>query len=257
MISLFGEPISIHGIKLYPVKMKKYSEFMLFIQIFRMKKNRIPDVNVIKMSYLDFVVKYLPEHPEMCMMNPIDMFIITLSMCLDEGTIKRTQITADEKEEVSIKIIPESTDDEPVIINGQKFEEIRKEILELNGLEDVDYTISEEVESALEEAREQQAQIKNESPATLEDMVDYYHVATGVGYEEISEMQIRKFFNNIRRIIIVENYRILKSAEMGGMVTFKSEIPHWLRHLEKPKAYSDVQTNLNEFEAKARSFTKT
>jgi copper chaperone CopZ len=257
MISLFGEPVVVHSIKLYPVKMKRYTEFMLFSQIFKMKKNRIPDISIIKMSYLDFLVKYLPEHPEMCFMNPIDMFILALSMCMDEETIKRTQITADEKERIFLKIISKSEDEEPLFIGGQEFEDIRKTILEINGIDDVDYTLSEEVESALEEAREQQAQITKESPATLEDMIDCYHVVTGVGYDEISEMQIRKFFNNIRRIITIENYRIIKAAQMSGMVTFKEDIPHWLRKLEKPKAFSDVQTNLNEFEAKARKFAKT
>ena len=253
MISLFGEPVSVHGIKIYPVTMKNYMQFMTFIPILKVKKNRIPDREVIGMTYLDFLIKYLPDHPEGFVIGPIDMLVLVLALCLDENVIKNMEITTEDINGAIVLRINQE-DAPPILIDGNKFEDIRKNILEVNGIEDADYTLSEEVERALENARMEQAKMSTSNPPTLEDMVDLYHVLTGMSYENISNMQIRKFFNNMKKIMMIEDYKICKTAEMSGMVTFKKSIPHWFRHQDASQPYSDVKTNLNEFEQKTREF---
>lgn len=51
----FDEPMPYNGLLIYPIKAKDYYEFISCLDILDIQKNKIPDVKIIQMSYLEFV----------------------------------------------------------------------------------------------------------------------------------------------------------------------------------------------------------
>ena len=80
---------------------------------------------------------------------------------------------------------------------------------------------------------EQQEEKEHKHPATLEDYMDAFMIATQMtDMELIKEVSIRRFNRIVEKTISRESYTIQMTASMSGFVTFKGEISHWL-HTEK------------------------
>ena len=73
----FDEPVPFKDVLIYPVKVKDYYRFMSNIDILKIDKDKIPDVRVMQMSYLTFILGIIIESEEYR-----DMFINILELCL-------------------------------------------------------------------------------------------------------------------------------------------------------------------------------
>lgn len=58
---LWNECVVYKGIKIYPFLMKDYDAFEKLISLLLFDKNKIPDVQIIKMSYLRFLLSVVPQ----------------------------------------------------------------------------------------------------------------------------------------------------------------------------------------------------
>ena len=60
----FDDPIDYKGLLLYPVSIKKINRFLQSSSILRIQKEYIPDKEVIKMSYLKFIITNIRKEKE-------------------------------------------------------------------------------------------------------------------------------------------------------------------------------------------------
>ena len=57
---MYDEPVPYKNLMIYPAIMKEYISFFTCVDCLMINKNIIPDIKVIKMSYLDYLF-YLSE----------------------------------------------------------------------------------------------------------------------------------------------------------------------------------------------------
>ena len=61
----FDDPIDYKGLLLYPVSVKKINKFLQASSVLRIQKEYIPDKEVIKMSYLKFLITNMDKKRSM------------------------------------------------------------------------------------------------------------------------------------------------------------------------------------------------
>ena len=57
----FDLPVPYKGLEIYPVKMFDWHEFLVCSSMLVIDKNNIPDVNIIQMSYFEFLLNIVRE----------------------------------------------------------------------------------------------------------------------------------------------------------------------------------------------------
>lgn len=220
-----------------PVKVADYFNFFSVISCLLIEKNKIPDPKIISMSYLDYLF-YLRAHQEngylyIMMLNEL----LKLTCKIKEDDIRYKK---DKKGHIIL------------ILNGieydkKDFDNIKKIICYQNMPDYDDRYIDPKFKEACEEAEKYKN--KDLTNATLEDKIDCIVTSTSYKYEEVYDLTIRKFYRVLRRVGYKLNYQICKTAEMSGMVKFKSSIPDWMGNLSVEK-YKDVLVDYNEFKGK-------
>ena len=86
--------------------------------------------------------------------------------------------------------------------------------------------------------------------ADIEDYIDSMIIGMKVTEEYVSNMTIRKFWRYIKRINKHEEYNACRSGEMGGMVTFKEPIHHWMTSIDVDDEYENLKTDEDELRSK-------
>lgn len=212
-------------ITLYPVKMNQILEFQLYSQSITVNKNnRFSNKDIIKMSYWDFLIYATlnPELEEQYNYKGLSLYyqylILLLKMVCVGQEVKITQ-----NQTISInglELSPESLDD------------IRRIIILQNDIDfDIDEFLNYDTIQRLEKARSDLD--KSQDKATIEDYIDSLIIALHLDKQFIMNMPIRMFWRLIKRYNLYESYKILKSSECSGMVSFKEPIKYWMSSLEK------------------------
>jgi uncharacterized Fe-S cluster-containing radical SAM superfamily enzyme len=222
---IFDDPIPFKGLLFYPIRMRNYLELMTFSDCLTIDKNSIPDVKIISMSYLDYLLTYTDK--DNLWIAKLDR-ILRLSLNEKDEKID-IQYGYDDNKKPIIKI-GES------IINSTDFDEIVNIICDQNMIEQEDYTVSKEVRDALKSAREFKSK-GGSKMGNLEDQVLCIVSSTAMTIEDISNMTVRKFLKLLQRVDNKLHYQIYLSASMSGMVEFKDKsfIKHWMSDLEGDK----------------------
>ena len=52
----FGDPVDFKGLKIKPITVRDSERFLDAVDVFKIEKNKIPDVSIIQMSYLEFLI---------------------------------------------------------------------------------------------------------------------------------------------------------------------------------------------------------
>jgi len=231
--NVWGDPKEYKGLNIYPVKMKDILIFNSVVGCLMIEKNKIPDVNVIKMSYLNFLFLQAEDHPEI---------IIGLKMLLDL-VLKEITIKSIDKNNEIILLINE------VEIDGNDFEKIRNIIFNQNLIIIDNMMLDEEMEKRLREAEEFLA--SKEKPATLEERIFSYGAMTHKPYQDIKEMTIYQFNKELERLNLIKNFEVYTYPMLKGG---NSEgITHWLSHIPERGRYDNVLINRSEFNNIANS----
>lgn len=242
---IFDERIKYsENISLYPVKMENILNFQLYSKSITVPKDSLfRDKKILKMSYLEFI-KYCNNNDEMSNIEGYEylkycyMFALHLLQmaCIDSEIV-----------------INENTFD--FMINGEMitdtiFDDLRRIIIIQNDIDfDIDEFINKDTLKALEKAREFERKKTNEE-SDIEDQIDSLVIEMKFSEEYIKTISIRKFWRYIKRINKRIDYQIFKTAECGGMVTFKQPIKHWMTTLEVVDKYSDVKADEKELREK-------
>lgn len=236
----YDDPVPYKDILIYPVKVRDAMLFYISIPTLLINKNRIPDVKIIQMKYLDYILHMIDQ--ELSEINDIENSQIIRQfynlMCLSlKVKISQIGMFWDENQKAIIKISDYDCGEDgikDVFINGADFEEIKKIICEYNMVELPDDTIDPKFEQAMEEARK----FKNKNAdimGSLEDQFVCIMISTSLTLDDIKELTIRKYQKILERVDFKLHYQIYKTAEMSGNVEFKQPIKHWRTEIKNDK----------------------
>jgi len=232
-----------------PIRMVDYLTFQSSINCLLLEKNKVPDPKIISMSYLDYLIHLIEIGDDTSNMYAY-MFlqIVKLSCGVTEEDLNSGNFTwiKDKKSKNSIMF-------NKVEYTRKDFDEIREIICDQNFIELPDDNIDAKFKKAMDDARK----FKNRNSKKMggiEDQIICVSIGSNLSMEEIKGMTIRKFQKFLQRIDYKLNYEICKTAEMGGMVKFEKEIPHWRSEIIIDK-YSDLMVDFKSVENKVTGKT--
>lgn len=233
----FDEPVPYKNLLIHPVSMKNYLIFMFMASVLTIEKDDIPDAQIIKMSYLEYLVRYNTEKNQYLQYLGAVIGIVS-------DNWKATMSVFQEKDSFFFKI----NDD---VYDSEDFDNIRRIIIEQNVIEVPDSHIQKELRDSLEEARKSKMKMSDVKVAPLEDQMVALMIATGLTLDYIYTLPVRKFFKALERVDAKLHYEIYLAASMSGLVKFKdsSFIKHWRTEIKKD-LYEDVKVDFDAMQDK-------
>lgn len=246
----FGWDTEYKGVKIKPIKMKNCLEFYDAVRCLLIEKNKQPDPEIIKMSYFKFLIELiLSGHTYLYEMLQL-LFKLSMDIDLDLNRDLRQTKRGGYYLEINKTIDEENT---IIKILERDFDKISNIICEQNVIDNEEDTILDpEFEKTMRET-EEYFQKQKEKMATLEERIIIYHCLTGVDFEDIAEKTIYQFNKVIERFNVITEYKILRSAELSGMVEFKQPYPHMMSHIRKKGKYEDLLMSKDKFDKIAQS----
>lgn len=230
------------NITLYPVTMNDILLFQSLSKSITLRKNSIfHEKKIIKMTYLDFLLYCINQKDleEQYDINGLSNYFFyafqLLNLCCHNPDIKMNQ-------HGQIHINGE-------IITPQIFDDLRRIIIIQNDIDfDIDEFLNYDTEQRLKKAERDQ-NIDNDK-VDIEDYIDSLIIAMNITEDTVMNMTIRKFWRYIKRYKLYESYKIAKTGECSGMVTFKEPIKYWMMSLEEDDKYKHLKTDESELRSK-------
>lgn len=216
----FDEPIDYKGLLLYPVSIRKINKFLQSSSVLRIQKEYIPDKDIIKMSYLKFLMTNIDkEKEEYGESLTFDLLALCFMICM---RIEEIAIRLFVDEDGKAKLILNDVE-----INENDFDYLRKLILYQNLPNYDDELMNPDLKNDLEQADK----IKNggEETEDFEHLIANLVIGTGMNIDDVKNLPIRKFYIIGQVMDRKLHYSIYKQASVGGFVEFKQPITHYLK----------------------------
>jgi hypothetical protein len=241
----YDEPIKINGLFLYPVQMRQYIYFYNNIGVLLFNKNRIPDAQIISMSYLAFIYYISIQNNDF--LKTLENLLF-LCFRLDKEKYE-IDFNANEKGKPCIIIYEKNTKNKWQF-SHKDFNLIRTIICEQNLVELPNEKIDPKLEAALLETQAYMNKLSgNLKIISLEDQMISVLINSAISWDSILSLSIRKFVKILERKNKELHYQIYKTASMSGMVEFKEKIVHYLYDDGKDK-YEDLVTDYDDYKGK-------
>jgi hypothetical protein len=243
---VFALPQTYKDIKFYPIKVKDIKTKGLFYKLFTIPKHHIPDVNIIKMSYIKFlffvVDKWLKdENPETDIQQDLLDFLRVVTQSKDIFYAHKVhEENPNPFDKISIMIIIDNVE-----FNERDFDNIREIVLEQNG-SSIEY-VNEYNPNLEERLNFLNRNIEN---TDLKDEIFSFCELTGMTEEQAGEKTIYQFKSRLERSILVLNYKLFKPIEISTPRSSKSndeKIAHYLSHIGKKGRYSSILVDKDKF----------
>ena len=216
----FDDPIDYKGLLLYPVSIRKINKFLQSSSVLRIQKEYIPDKEIIKMSYLKFLMTNIDkEKEEYGESLTFDLLALCFMICM---RIEEISIRLFIGEDGKAKLILNDVE-----INENDFDYLRKLILYQNLPNYDDELMNPDLKNDLEQADK----IKNggEETEDFEHLIANLVIGTGMNIDDVKNLPIRKFYIIGQVMDRKLHYSIYKQASVGGFVEFKQPITHYLK----------------------------
>lgn len=220
-------------INIYPISVENSDLFFGCKDILDINKNEIDNVEIIQMSYLQFVLEYCD----------VDKLIILLQLCLHE---QDDFYTYEEKNKKNL-VICDKDKNVKYIIKSKDFEDIRKIILYQNIIDYDDTYINKNIRDMMNKMNE--AQTSNLKPITLEDKLVFVSIATGHSFDYLYKLSYRKFIKMFIMASERDTYMLNRQAELSGNVKFDKPLEHYIYKTNKGK-YDDYFVAKNKIDSK-------
>lgn len=214
----FEEAIRYKSIEFSTAKIRRYRDFFISSSCLSIKKNRISDINIIKMSYLEFLYSLMTSEDEQQSYAYCAMFFNIFNICCGL-TPDDFSFHFDDNKKLFLTIKDEKYD-------KYDFDNMRNIILYQNMPDYDDTYIDPELEQAVNATEKLLS--KNVVAPSLEKQITAIVSSSGYKYEEVYDISIRKFLLLIRTIDAKLHYQIYKTASLHPYVEFKEQIDHWL-----------------------------
>ena len=255
---IWGDPQTYRGINFHPLKIRESEYQKNFNFLFTYPKNSIPDRDILRMSYLKFVVFVMQGLINSSGFEVSNMLLDFLKHITKEKNVsisgmimplqklgylpleKIVRVTNGiELKDISLKLIIGNVE-----FNETGFDEIREIILEQNGLS-IEYV--NEYNPELEKILVTYSKMNGE--ITFEDEAYTFASLLGKSMKEIGNYTIVQYKNHMKRMVMLKDYDLYKPLEAVGQIKVKSgEIKHYLSHFGKEGRYSSILVNTKEFE---------
>lgn len=216
----FDDPIDYKGLLLYPVSIRKINKFLQSSSVLRIQKEYIPDKEIIKMSYLKFLMTNIDkEKEEYGESLTFDLLALCFMICM---RIEEISIRLFIDEDGKAKLLLDDVE-----INETDFDYLRKLILYQNLPNYDDELMNPDLKNDLEQADK----IKNggEETEDFEHLIANLVIGTGMNIDDVKNLPIRKFYIIGQVMDRKLHYSIYKQASVGGFVEFKRPITHYLK----------------------------
>ena len=238
----FNEPFEFKGIKFYPVMLDKLIQFYTCAEILKIKQERVGNKKLMKLPYLWFLA-YAYEKADQFDRLEFYIFIPLLYALIEMTTgSNRISMKVERKDNGDYKKCFLCIDD--VEFNNKDFLEIRQIIFTQAGIEHSDEFINEDAEQAIAEGHLNEQKKSGYIQPSHDDLISKFCMYMKKSKEEAKkEYSIRDFNKILNEICAFEDWRIVKTAEMSGMVKFPNPIAHWFSGREKPNIYKDQNIN--------------
>lgn len=267
----FGKPIPYHGLKIKPVLVKDFYQFQNAQNVLKIDKNKIPDVDIIQMTYLRFLTFMMCENVEM-----LEDFLTILALCLGlryDEKMRDTKFNPNEVLAQQIKkgvsqlsvngwgvrfVVTETRVLLQLYINGvwlelndEQFDDMKKIILFQNIHDYDDMEMSEDFRRVIEEYYA----LKNKDVVlpTLEDRMMAVVVSSSYKLDELYKIPLRLFDSLFEYSVNKLEYQVNKlivNLAHGEVKGFS--LSHWVYKTKKDK-YSEVFTNPQDLVKKVTS----
>lgn len=242
------EPVPLKdGLLIYPILVKDYYTWHHCSDILNIDKNSIPDVQIIQMNYLDFLLQVAIADDTIVdgditigMYRTIQLLDI-LALCFH---IEKNEIKVQTKGKHIVLVLKD------IEVNHNEFEQFMKIVKFQNIYQYDDTYIDPEVKKTIEEYYS----IKNQgiSMPELEDKMACLTAMTGILKKDLVQMTYREFEQVFHRATERIDYQVQKTAELSGMVKFDKPVEHWI-YQKKKSLYQDAFTSYEGFRNKIES----
>ncbi|MGL4453543.1 MAG: hypothetical protein ACRCTZ_20480 [Sarcina sp.] len=257
------KPVEYKNLKIHPIYLNDFLEFSDGVEILNIDKNSIPDVNIIKMTYLEFIMNLIISD-----INGFrEKFYKVVEYCFHKKRVKveegREVLIDDSNEGYDVLMFNVfkgleykfTTDREPFLIidgielDARSFDEIVKIIMFQNFVDYDDSVMDKDFKEALDEYY----RIKNKGiiAPDIEEKRDV--ILLYKSSDEINKMTYRRFQRIFSLIVEEKEYTIAKQAELFG-TKFEKGIDHWIYKKQKDK-YADAFASADNFKNKLSSVT--
>lgn len=267
----FGKAIPYNELRIRPILVKDFYQFRDAQNVLKIDKNKIPDIEIIQMTYLRFLMLMMVEHNEL-----VEDFLIIMSLCLgatyrrelrntdfEPNELLTQQIRKDEYQiiingwNVGFRVRDNQTwlqlytDGDMVEINDSQFNDLKNIILFQNIYEYDDMEMSDDFRRVVEEYYA----IKNKDIIipTLEDRMIAVAISSSYKLEELYELPLRLFDALFEYSVEKLEYQVNKLIVNLAQYEIKGfKLSHWVYKTKKDK-YSEVFTDAQELVKKVTS----
>ena len=226
----FDEPVPYklknNIIYISPVSLKDSEVFISSVDILAIDKNSLPDVSIIQMSYLEFIIRVLFSNKD-TREQYIQKLVNVLILCLG---LKSPSFTWENNAPYIIDTIS------GIKISPKQFDEIKKIIMYQNFIHYDDEYINPELKKAMDEVDKLKNQ-NYESPSTERKMA-IITAHTGLPKREQQQMTYRSYSLLFEEVCGEVEFTTVRPIALlcGG----KNEIDHWIfkKHKNKFDGYT-------------------
>lgn len=257
----FGEPVDFKGLKIKPIIVKDADRFFDVVNAIQIEKNKIPSIDVIRMSYLEFLFSMMALDKE-C----LNQFTSLLSLTLGMESNKKNLIDGFPENEILSQSFPNGSTvyyingwdvtasihkgKSSITIQGVKltasdFDTFRKIILFQNIDEYDDAEMSDDFRRIIEQYYA--LKFKNIHQPTLEDKMMAVIASTSYTVETIKTLPLRTFEKLFACCISKVDYIATKPLEIH--LEKGKSIDHWVYHPIRDKyagIFGDAQELANK-----------
>lgn len=265
------KPVPLYGLQIKPILVRDFFQFNSAKDVLNIEKNKIPNIDIIQMTYLRFLLMMMLEQDEF---KEDFLTILALSLGVKYDATKRnpsfepneTLTQQIRKDEVEVwingwdvrfrlsdnKVILCLYDDEDLVeIDDAQFDELRKVILLQNIYKYDDTEMSDDFRRVVEEYY----RLKNKDIVlpTLEDRLMAVCISSAYKLEELYVMPLRLFDALLERSIDKLEYQVNKlivNLAQGKVEGFN--LSHWVYKTKKDK-YSEIFTDAQDLVKKVTS----
>lgn len=233
-------PVEYKELKIKPILMKDIFTFLYVSDILTIEKNKIPDVDVIQMSYLDFIVKkLLLDSTSIDADNEVTQGGLwkyklskIIELCLDAELSNVDFICENNKFKLKINNI---------IIDSKDFDEIKRIILYQNFYDFDDTPMSDDFKKVVDDYYK--LKYKRIKMPSIEDKKDVIMFKTSYTSEQISNMTYRRFERLFYKIVAEDDYMVGAMFKTAGN---KEPLEHWV-YKDKKNRYSEIFSDSDAF----------
>lgn len=239
------EPVPYKNLLLYPFKVKDYYIFSTIKDVLLIDKNKIPDIKIIQMTYLEYLSTVLFVTDEVIndygdklgdIYNKYFFILMSKTFNVDSSDIK----IGAKPNGSSFSWVIRIKDTE---LTAQEFDDIKQLILYMNIYKYDDTVLSPEVEEMFQNYYELKS--KGYVAPNLSEKISNVMIGSSLSKNEILDMSIIEFEITNDMILDKTNYMINLVAQSNG-ATFDKPIEHWLIKTKKNK-YSDMFVDMDEY----------